>query len=93
MPSYHKAFRNLVGHIVQGFGFRAYRLWGLLEGAGDLVSCRVIIRVTPFGTLITNSTYNLLTESPAPSSRVGIGFRRLGSVWFTWILGFVAFGF
>ena len=44
----------------------------VLEGAGDLVSfviSRAIIRVTPFKALITyNSTHNLLTKSPAPSS-------------------------
>ena len=46
----------------------------LLEGAGDLVLrklviSRVLIRVTPFRAVYT-STYNLLTKSPAPSSRV-----------------------
>ena len=43
----------------------------LLGGAGDLVSkviSRVMIGVTPFRVL-TNSTYNLLTKSPAPPSR------------------------
>ena len=37
---------------------------------------RVIIKVTPFGAPY-DSTYNLLTKSPAPSSRV-LGFRVWG---------------
>ena len=53
-----------------GFRARAKRQWltWRARGLSKSVISRVIIRVTPFRVLIT--TYNPLTKSPGPPSRV-----------------------